>query len=318
VTHRVTETFGAMLAETTAALFSEGCGEARRRARRLLASALGLGSLELLAHPEREITERQAQHIRWMLQRSIAGEPLSRMVGRREFWGLEFALSAGTLDPRPESEAVVEAVLRRIRQRDTELRLLDLGTGSGCLVLALLSELPEATGVAVDISAGAAATARMNAVALGFASRAHFFVGEWGKALTGRFAVIVANPPYITRRTLAELPSSVRDFDPQLALDGGADGLDAYRKIGAELPRLLTRDGVFATEVGVGQAEAVAGMLEDMRLVIDDIEHDLTGIARCVVGRLSSATATRHRPSKKTVGQKTVGQKTVGMCYRPD
>jgi release factor glutamine methyltransferase len=215
----------------------------------------------------------------------IACEPLSRMAGRREFWGLEFALSANTLDPRPESEILVEAVLRRIARRDAPLRLLDLGTGAGCLLLALLAELPEATGVAVDISAGAAATARMNAVALGLATRARFFVGEWGRALAGRFSVVVTNPPYITRMALAVLPRAVRLYDPRLALDGGTDGFQAYRAIGAELPNLLTRDGIFVTEVGIGQADVVAGILGNIGLAIDGVEHDVAGIARCVVGR---------------------------------
>jgi release factor glutamine methyltransferase len=281
----MTETLGSILAETAAALSAGGCAEARRLARRLVASALGLGSSELLAYPERKIADRQVQHIRWMVRRMIACEPLSRMAGRREFWGLEFALSADTLDPRPESEAVVEAVLRRIPRRDSRLCLLDLGTGTGCLLLALLSELPTATGVAVDISAGAATTARMNAAALGFASRARFFVGEWGRALAGRFAVIVANPPYITGTELAELPRAVGGYDPRLALDGGADGLEAYRAIGADLPGLLTRDGIFAAEVGTGQAEMVARILGNIGLAVEGVEHDLAGIARCVIAR---------------------------------
>lgn len=281
----MTDTLGSILAETVAALSAKGFGEARRLARRLVNSALGLGSSELLAYPEREIAERQARHIRSMIGRMIAGEPLSRMAGRREFWGLEFALSADTLDPRPESETLVEAVLRRIPRRDAGLRLLDLGTGSGCLLLALLSELPGATGVGVDLSAGAAATARSNAVALGFASRAGFFVGAWGRALAGRFAVVVANPPYITRIGLAELPRAVRDYDPRLALDGGADGLEAYRAIGSDLPGLLTEDGIFVTEVGTGQADTIARILGNFDLATDGIERDLAGIARCVVAR---------------------------------
>jgi release factor glutamine methyltransferase len=289
------ETLGSILGETAAALSVAGCGEARRLARRLISSALSLDPSELWAYPEREIPARQVQHVQWLTRRVIASEPSSRMVGRRGFWGLEFALSADTLDPRPESEVVVEAVLRRIALRDSRLRLLDLGTGTGCLLLALLAELPRATGVAVDISVGAAATARMNAVALGFGSRARFFVGEWGRALAGRFSIVVANPPYVTRMAVAELPRAVREYDPRLALDGGADGLEAYCAIGAELRSLLTRDGIFAIEVGIGQADEVAGILINMGLAIDGIEHDYAGIARCVVGR---RTVWQPRPSR--------------------
>jgi release factor glutamine methyltransferase len=282
------QTLGSIFAEAAAALAAAGCGAARRRARRLIGAALDLGSSELLAHPDQEIAERQVQHIRWMVRRMIACEPLSRMAGRREFWGLEFGLSADTLDPRPDSETVVEAVLRCLPRRDAALRLLDLGTGTGCLLLALLSELPRATGVALDIGAGAAATARMNAAALGLASRARFLVGDWGRALAGRFAVVVANPPYISRAALAELPRAVRGYDPPRALDGGADGLQAYRAIAADLPDLLTPDGIFATEVGRGHADAVARMLENIGLAVDPVAYDLAGIARCVVGRSTS------------------------------
>jgi release factor glutamine methyltransferase len=299
VTHRVAETLGSIVADTAAALSAAGGGESRRRARRFVASALGLSPSELLAHSEHETNERQRRHVHQLLRRMIAGEPMSRTAGRREFWGLEFALSANTLDPRPESETVVAAVLRRIRRPDAALSLLDLGTGSGCLLLALLSELPAATGVAVDISAGAAATARMNAAALGLASRAHFFVGNWGRALAGRFAVVVANPPYIARHEISKLAPAVSEYDPRLALDGGADGLEAYRRIGAELPRLLTRDGIFVTEVGIGQADTVAELLANSGLAVECIEHDLAGIARCVVGHPISATPKRLPPGKK-------------------
>jgi release factor glutamine methyltransferase len=278
-------TVGSLLDKTAAALRVAGYEGVRRHARRLIGLALGLSPSALLAHREREIAERQVQHIHWMERRMIAGEPVTRIIGRREFWGLEFALSADTLDPRPESEVIIEAVLRRLSRRDARLRLLDVGTGTGCLLMALLAELPNATGVAVDLSAGAAATARMNAAALGFASRAHFYVGEWGSALAGRFSVTVANPPYIARAALNELPRAVRLYDPRLALDGGADGFGAYRAIGAELTRLLSPDGIFVAEIGFGQADTVAGIFKSNGLAIDGVESDLAGIARCVVGR---------------------------------
>jgi release factor glutamine methyltransferase len=284
----MTETLGSMLAEASRVLATAGFSEARRRGRRLITSALGIDPSELLGHLEREIAEPEARHIRRLVQRARTCEPLSRVLGRREFWGIEFGLSADTLDPRPDSEAVVEAVLRRLPARDAALRLLDLGAGTGCLLLALLSELPKATGVAIDIDIGAAATARMNAAALGFTSRAWFCAGDWAQALSARFAVVVFNPPYLTRAELADLPRAVRGFDPRRALDGGADGLEAFRAIGADLPDLLTPDGIFVTEVGIGQVDAVSAILRDAGLAIDGIEHDFAGVARCLVGGLSA------------------------------
>jgi release factor glutamine methyltransferase len=279
------QTLGSLLAEVAGGLAAAGFDEPRRRARRLAGAALDLDPAELLAHPQRAVAAPQERRLRWMLRRLIGGEPISRIAGRRAFWGLEFGLSADTLDPRPDSEAVVAAVLARIPKLEARLRLLDLGTGTGCLLLALLSELPRASGVGVDIAAGAAATARLNAAALGLDRRARFFVGEWGRALDGRFAVIVANPPYIPSPTLADLPGAVRSYDPRRALDGGPDGLDAYRAIAADLPRLLRQDGIFAAEIGVGQGDAISALLSESGLAPEAIERDLAGIARCLVAR---------------------------------
>jgi release factor glutamine methyltransferase len=294
------ETLGSILAEVAAALAAAGCSQARHRARRLITTTLGLTASELFADPERKILESEARRIRSIVRRLAACEPLSRIVGRREFWGLEFALSADALDPRPDSETVVEAVLRRIPDRDARLRLLDLGTGTGCLLLALLSELPRAAGIGVDIAPGAATTARANAAALGIASRARFFVGEWGEAVAGQFHVVVANPPYIASSALVDLPRAVRGYDPPRALDGGLGGLEAYHAIGTDLRRLLTPDGIFATEIGIGQADAVATMLEGLGLAIDGLEYDLAGVSRCVVGRSAGESQTpSHQEAKK-------------------
>jgi len=207
-------------------------------------------------------------------------------LGVREFWGLQLVLSPDTLDPRPETETLVEAVLARLPQRDRRYRFLDLGTGSGCLLLALLSEFPAASGVGVDRAPGAIATARDNARRLGLGPRAQFAVGDWGRDIAERFDAIVSNPPYIESNTLADLPPEVRDFDPLLALDGGADGLAAYRAIVADLPRLLGPGGIFACEIGQGQENAVAGIINAGGLVVDTILADLAGIPRCVVARL--------------------------------
>jgi release factor glutamine methyltransferase len=298
----VTETLGSLLVEATATLTQAGFGEPRRQARRLVASALDLTPTDLLAHPEQVLDEQRTDHVRFALGRMVDREPLSRILGRCEFWGLEFGLSLDTLDPRPETETVVEAVLRRFPDRKAPFDFLDLGTGTGCILMALLSEFPAATGFGLDIASDASMTARRNAVALRLAGRAHFVVGDWGTAISGRFDVIVSNPPYIDRSALADLPREVALYDPCLALDGGLDGLCAYRSLAADLSRLLKPGGVFACEIGAGQAPAVAAILRASGLAIDGCERDLAGLARCVVARAPGQAA----------------QKVVGICRLPD
>jgi release factor glutamine methyltransferase len=278
-------TIGAALENIGIALGKAGFDEPRRRARRLVAAALDVTPMEILAHPERLLTAAQQAQFDECLRRMLAHEPLSRITGHREFWGLDFLLSADTLDPRPDSETLIEAVLARWPNRQAPLRILDLGCGTGCLLLALLSEYPQARGYGVDIAPGAAQTARKNAGCLGFAKRAHFMVGDWAAALRGPFDVVVANPPYIASTELATLPAEVRDYDPHRALDGGIDGLAAYRAIAADLPRLLAFDGIFGAEIGAGQSAAVTAILKDAGLIIDGIQPDLAGIDRVVVAR---------------------------------
>ena len=220
-----------------------------------------------------------------MLSRMIAREPLSRIIGKREFWGLDFVLSVDALDPRPESESVVEAVLARLPDRTLAYRFLDLGTGSGCLLLALLSEFPQAIGVGIDVAAGAARSAQRNAQLLGLGERAHFAVGDWAQAIAGGFDAVVANPPYIATGAIPELPREVRDYDPKRALDGGRDGLHAYRAIAADLFPLLRPGGLFVAEIGLGQAEAVAAILSENGLAIEGFAGDFGGVIRCVIAR---------------------------------
>jgi release factor glutamine methyltransferase len=279
------ETVGSTLGAVSAALLEAGFDEPRRRARRLIATALDVPMTDVFAHLDRLITEDDGERIGNVLRRVLAHEPLSRVLGVREFWGLDFALSPETLDPRPESETIIEAVLARLPERGRAWRILDLGTGSGCLLLALLSEFPAASGFGVDLAFGAAAAARRNAARLGLADRASFVVGDWTAALAGRFDVVVANPPYIASAAIAGLPREVRDFDPRRALDGGSDGLDSYRALLAGLPRLLASGGIFAGEIGHGQDRAVAALIAASGLAIDAIIPDLAGIPRCVVAR---------------------------------
>jgi release factor glutamine methyltransferase len=294
----VRETLGSLLGEVASTLSRAGFAEPRRAARRLVASTLELTPAELLSHSDQVLDQQQTGRVRLALDRMAKREPLSRILGRREFWGLEFALSADTLDPRPDTETVVEAVLRRVFDRDAPLRFLDLGTGTGCILLALLSEFPAAIGFGVDIAPGAAMIALRNAAALGLGERAHFLVGDYGTAISGRFDVIVSNPPYIASAALADLPPEVALYDPCLALDGGADGLGASRSLVADLARLLEPGGVVAIEVGFNQAPAVAAMLRAGGLAISGCERDLAGIARCVVAQAPV------RAAQKVVGMR--------------
>jgi release factor glutamine methyltransferase len=282
---RCRQTIGAILDEATATLATAGLDEPRRRARRLVAAALDLSPAAVFAHPERAIDAAGAARLAAMLARMAAHEPLSRIIGRREFWGLEFVLSADTLDPRPETETIVEAVLSRLPDRRQPHWLLDLGTGSGCLLLALLSELPRAEGIGIDIAWGAAATARANAARLGLAGRASFAVGDWGAALSGGFDVVVANPPYIASPDIPGLPAAVAAYDPVRALDGGPDGLAAYRAIAAHLPRLLRPGGLFAAEIGLGQGPAVDRILRRAGLAVAPLVRDLAGHPRCLLAQ---------------------------------
>ena len=292
------ETLGLLLGEVASMLSRAGYAEPRRAARRLVASTLDLTPAELLGHSEQVLDEQQTGRVRLVLDRMAAREPLSRILGRREFWGLEFSLSDDTLDPRPETETVVAAVLRQGLDREAPLHLLDLGTGTGCILLALLSEFPAASGFGVDIALGAAKAARGNAAALGFAERANFVVGHWGTAVSGRFDVIASNPPYIAAAGLADLPREVALYDPRLALDGGPDGIGAYRSLIIDLPGLLKPGGVFACEVGFGQAPTVMAILQAGGLAIEGCERDLAGVARCVVARAPA------RAEQKFVGMR--------------
>jgi release factor glutamine methyltransferase len=264
-------------------LSAAGFDEPRRRARRLIGAALGRTAAEIFAHPEYRIGPSEQGRIVRFLDRVVAREPLSRVLGTREFWGLELALSADAFDPRPETETVVETVLARLPDRRLPYRFLDLGTGSGCLLLALLSEYPAATGIGVDRAPGAAATARENAGRLGLAARAAFIAGDWADAVAGSFDAVVSNPPYIATGTIPALPPEVREYDPHRALDGGIDGLAAYRAIAGQLPRLLSPGGLFAAEIGAGQGPAVSAILGSQGLVVDALVADLAGTARCIL-----------------------------------
>lgn len=271
-----------LLSRATAELARAGVSTPRLDAAVLLADVWSCDRASLLARPYRRATEAEACRFMELVRRRAARVPLSHLLGRREFWSLPFGVSRDVLDPRPDSETVVEAALAAV-DRKAELRILDLGTGSGCLLLALLSELPLARGVGVDLSPAAIGLARANARVLGLAGRAQFVVGDWAEGLAAKFELIVTNPPYVAEAELAALDPEVRCHEPRLALDGGRDGLDAYRAIAREIPRLLPGSGKLVVECGAGQAGAVEEILCRSGLRVIGRWRDLRGIDRCVV-----------------------------------
>jgi release factor glutamine methyltransferase len=267
-------------------LAAAGIDESRREARLLVCRLLGGGPELLLGSPGRELTAKEAGKVEAAVGRRAAREPLSRILGEREFWSLPFALNAATLDPRADSETLVEAVLGEIAERDAALRLLDLGTGTGCLLLALLSELPKAGGCGIDVSAEAVAQATANAQRLGLAARARFLRHSWddGLALAETpWDVIVSNPPYIASAEIAALAPEVAGYDPAAALDGGGDGLDAYRSLIPAAAAVLAPGGLLALEIGQGQAAAVEGLLVAAGLRPLRRARDLAGVERCLL-----------------------------------
>jgi release factor glutamine methyltransferase len=260
-----------------------GIAESRREARLLVALALGVEPATVLGYPERSLDRASQMRLDGLAARRAAGEPYSRLLGRRQFWSLDFALTPDTLDPRPDSETLIEAALAELADRRSPLRLIDLGTGSGCLLLALLSELPNATGIGVDILPGAAAAARRNAAALGLGHRAVFVVGNWGEAIAGTADVILANPPYIPSGAIDGLAPEVVKHDPRIALDGGSDGLDAFRELARSLRRFLRPGGMAVVELGQGQVPAVTLLMAEGGLKVRTVRRDLSGIERVVV-----------------------------------
>ncbi|MGQ0534328.1 MAG: peptide chain release factor N(5)-glutamine methyltransferase [Caulobacteraceae bacterium] len=253
-------------------------------ARLLLEAGAGVSRLEIVTDPRRSVTEMQVSAVNALTRRREAREPVSHIVGRKHFWTLDLAVNPNVLTPRPETEFVVEAGLQELLPPDAPHRILDLGAGSGAIVLALLKERPNATGVAVDISEPALDVLRANATELGVADRLGIHRGHWADGIDERFDLVVSNPPYIPTAEIDGLAPEVAKFEPRLALDGGPDGLSAYRSIADALPRLLTAGGAFALEVGFGQAESVTAMAEAAGLSTTEPRRDLSGIPRVVVG----------------------------------
>lgn len=252
-------------------------------ARLLLQHAIGCTHEELVRDDDRALTSDEMTRYEALISRRAAREPLSHIIGRRAFWKDEFIVSADVLDPRPDSECLIEALLARRPDRMMPLKILDFGTGSGCLLLSLLREYPIATGLGIDISPAALNIASGNAEALGLANRAEFRLGSWGETLQTRYDMIVSNPPYIAEHECLTLAPEVKDFEPLLALSGGADGLACYQLLLPHMARCLKPGGIAAVELGAGQDQAVAAITHRAGLNVSAVIADLAGIKRALI-----------------------------------
>lgn len=286
------ETVGDAVCWAAGVLAKSGIDTSRLDAQVLLAYALNVTREAVFGYPERVLTGPQRDAFIGLIDRRSLRQPLAQIVGRREFWGRDFRVTPDTLAPRPDSETLISAVLDRLPPvpGTAPVRILDLGTGTGCLVLTLVAELANARGVGVDASDAALEVARLNRRDLGLEGQVQFVRGDWcaaiprGGAPSGeRFDVVVANPPYITDRVMRELAPEVVGYEPALALCGGPDGLDAYRAIGPQLAQVLAPQGLAVLEVGAGQAQDVVRFLTDGGMKILGIDKDLAGIERCIV-----------------------------------
>ncbi|MDR3450337.1 MAG: peptide chain release factor N(5)-glutamine methyltransferase [Alphaproteobacteria bacterium] len=264
-----------------------GIDNAALDARLLAGHALGLDRAALLSQSERDLSEQEMRSMDALIMRRSAREPVGRILGHREFWGMDFALNEATLEPRPDSETLVEAAVKlAVSRKNDALQILDLGTGTGCLLLALLHEFPNAAGLGIDLAPRAVEQATTNAATLGFASRATFQTGDWFTGLERKFDIIACNPPYIPAFDIAQLMPEVRDHDPFLALDGGTDGVTPYHLLIPVLPVFMNRGGIAAFEVGQGQAEEVVDLFLARGFSDIAAHKDLGGIERVVTATI--------------------------------
>jgi release factor glutamine methyltransferase len=262
-----------------------GIDSADADARLLIAHALGIDRADLIGNCERALNAEQTKVIDALGERRLKREPVARIFGHKEFWSLSLQISAAVLVPRPETETVIEAALDFVVRdglRMESLRILDIGTGSGALLLALLSELPNTLGTGTDISLPALTIARANAERHGFGERCTFVNCDIAEGVNGPFDLIVCNPPYVARGDIAALPPEVRDYDPAVALDGGNDGLNGYRAIATEACRLLAPGGRLIVELGAGQEPAVRALFTKAGLTVGAARKDLAGIPRAL------------------------------------
>lgn len=268
-----------------AALGSAGVEDAALDARLFVLHAWGVQAHSIHLLPDVPGGAEQMEQLYRFVVRRFACEPTAYIVGRKEFWSLEFLVSPSVLIPRPDSETIVRHALDLLPDRDGSYRVLDLGTGSGCLLLAFLAERPGAIGIGIDASAAALTVARANAERLNLSGRAHFAQGDWAAGMAGRFDLVLCNPPYIADAELATLAPDVRNYEPGAALFAGPDGFAAYRRIIPELPAVLGIGGLAIFEAGHGQAATITSLCEAQGLELVGIRDDLGGVARSIAVR---------------------------------
>lgn len=280
------QTLGQLLGDAIKRLKISGIYSARLDARLLTASALGWDGGQVLARLDHVPTSRQCRDLAKMVSRREDREPVALILGHSEFWSLDFAVTEDVLIPRPDSETLVEAALAFKSIKVRKISVLDLGTGSGCLLLALLSELPKAKGLGVDISPAALDVAKGNALHLGMEDRAGFQVSDWGVDVDGLFNLVISNPPYIANGDYSCLEKDIKDFEPKLALMGGSDGLACYRSLSPAIVRKLAPGGRSLIEIGEDQAETVGSVLGKAGLSVCAVHQDLAGHPRVIEAKL--------------------------------
>ncbi len=282
-------TLSQAFAEAASILRHAGIETPELDARLLICDAAGLSHEAYIARARDALAPAVAARLDASIERRLKREPVSRITGSREFYGRSFLVDPHALDPRPDTETLIEAALDLVERngwRARPFKLLDLGTGTGCILITLLAELPQANGLGTDISEGALALAAVNARRQGVATRASFLASDWLEAIGGEFDLILANPPYLAASEIGLLSREVASFDPRLALDGGPDGLDAYRRIAARVGQVLAPTGRVLVEIGSTQADSVAAILRGAGLRLDEthgIRLDLAGRPRSVM-----------------------------------
>ncbi|WNJ99597.1 peptide chain release factor N(5)-glutamine methyltransferase [Thalassospiraceae bacterium LMO-JJ14] len=275
-------TIGSALDEALKTLKRSGIENARMEARLLLAHILGLSRAQVFNRINEDADDAGLQAFHNAVRQRATGTPLAHITGKREFWSLDFQVSPATLIPRPDTETVIELALEIYKERPYPKKILDLGTGSGCILMGLLTCFPEATGCGMDISEEACRIACSNAHALGLDPRCEIIEATWASGINETYDLIVSNPPYIPSADIGRLERDVRDHEPLSALDGGADGLDAYRELLPLAEKSLAGDGVLIVEVGIGQAADVLGLATHTGLLPGPAKRDIAGIERAI------------------------------------
>ncbi len=264
-------------------LQQSGCDNPSLDAQLLLAHTIGKTREFIIGRPEHPLSTEEISAYESLIKRRQNREPLAKIIGKKEFWSREFIVSGATLDPRPDSETIIEAVLELFPDKNSELKVADFGTGSGCLLLTILAEYPESLGIGVDIQRDTLDIAAENAAKLGLAKRSEFILNNWAEGMDGKFDLIISNPPYIKNSDIKELAPEVSAHEPYMALAGGEDGLDCYRLLAPQLKNLLKPNGHLIFEFGMGQENSVREISEHAGMQFISFKNDLAGIIRCIV-----------------------------------